>query len=379
MQTIAPPTETAAPPLIKIQHVSKRYRSVNALQDFSLEIPRGTIYGLIGPNGAGKTTLMRILAALIAPNSGQVWFDNKEVTRSPMIIQRKMGFMPDFFGVYPDLTSAEYLEFYAGIHGIPRAKRAAIVKDLLELVELSSKQDALVEGLSRGMKQRLCLARALVHDPEVLILDEPASGLDPRARVELRELVRSLQSLGKTIIISSHILLELAEMCTNIAIMQAGQLIIAGDVETVTHQLGGGRQIEIRLLDAVETTLPPNETAPSTVGTDLPTNETAPSTVGTGLAPNETAPSIVGAGLAPVRNRAIEIIKAWPDISNVHSNDNDPLVIKADFSGDSQSLHNILVRLITENIPVVSFAPRTGGGRLEEVFMHITERGGNQS
>jgi ABC-2 type transport system ATP-binding protein len=341
MQITAPPTETTTLPLIKIQHVSKRYRNVNALQDFSLEIPRGTIYGLIGPNGAGKTTLMRILAALITPSSGQVWFDNKEVTRTPTAIQRKVGYMPDFFGVYPDLTAAEYLEFYAGIHGIPRSKRATIVKDLLELVELSSKRDALVEGLSRGMKQRLCLARALVHDPEVLILDEPASGLDPRARVELRELVRTLQSLGKTVIISSHILLELAEMCTNIAIMQAGQLIIAGDVETVTQGRGAGtgpasappygRQIEIRLLDAQYV------------------------------------------------NQAIEIIKAAPDTSNVLPDDNDPQVIKADFSGDNQSLHSILVRLITESMPVVSFAPRTGGGRLEEVFMQITERGGKQS
>jgi ABC-2 type transport system ATP-binding protein len=332
MEITAPPTETiTAPPLIKIQHVSKRYRNIRALQDFSLEIPRGTIYGLIGPNGAGKTTLMRILAALITPNSGQVWFENTEVTRTPTIIQRKVGYMPDFFGVYPDLTSAEYLEFYAGIHGIPRSKRVAIVTDLLELVELSSKRDAPVEGLSRGMKQRLCLARALVHDPEVLILDEPASGLDPRARVELRELVRTLQGLGKTIIISSHILLELAEMCTNIAILQEGQLVTAGDVETVTHQIGGGRQIEIRLLDTEQV------------------------------------------------NQAIEIIKVSPDITNTLSDDNDPQVIKADFSGDDQSLHNILVRLITENIPVVSFAPRTGGGRLEEVFMQITEKGGNQS
>jgi ABC-2 type transport system ATP-binding protein len=326
MQTIALPTATAVP-LIKIQHVSKRYRNVTALRDFSLEIPRGTIYGLIGPNGAGKTTLMRILAALIAPNSGQVWFENKEVTRTPTAIQRKVGYMPDFFGVYPDLTSAEYLEFYAGIHGIPRSKRAAIVNDLLELVDLSSKRNALVEGLSRGMKQRLCLARALVHDPEVLILDEPASGLDPRARVELRELVRTLQGLDKTIIISSHILLELAEMCTNIAILQAGQLVIAGDVETVTHQFGGDRQIEIRLLDTESI------------------------------------------------NQAIEIIKALPDITNVLLDENDPQVIKADFSGDNHSLHNILVRLITESIPVVSFAPRTGGGRLEEVFMHITREG----
>jgi ABC-2 type transport system ATP-binding protein len=325
MQVTTLPAETTIMPLIKIEHVSKRYRNVNALQDLSLEIPRGTIYGLIGPNGAGKTTLMRILAALIVPSSGQVWFENKEVTRTPNVIQRKVGYMPDFFGVYPDLTSAEYLEFYAGIHGIPRTKRAALVTDLLELVELSSKRDALVEGLSRGMKQRLCLARALVHDPEVLILDEPASGLDPRARVELRELVRTLQGLGKTIIISSHILLELAEMCTDIAILQGGQLVVAGDVETVTHQLGGGRQIEIHLLDTEHV------------------------------------------------EQALEIIKASPDIVNVTSDDNDSQVIKADFSGNDQSLHSILVELITKDIPIVSFAPRTGGGRLEEVFMHITK------
>ena len=330
MQITPLPTATTSP-FIKIQHISKRYRNVHALQDFSLEIPHGTIYGLIGPNGAGKTTLMRILAALIAPSSGQVWFENTEVTRTPTLIQRKVGYMPDFFGVYPDLTSAEYLAFYAGIHGIPRSKHAAIVNDLLELVELSSKRDALVEGLSRGMKQRLCLARALVHDPEVLILDEPASGLDPRARVELRELVRTLQGLGKTIIISSHILFELAEMCTNIAILQAGQLVIAGDVDTVTHQFGGGRQIEIHLLDTEQI------------------------------------------------NQTLEIIKASPDIIDVLPDDDDPQVIKADFSGDDQTMHSILVKLIKEGISVVSFAPRTGGGRLEDVFMHITEKGGNRS
>ncbi|HZR39962.1 MAG TPA: ABC transporter ATP-binding protein, partial [Ktedonobacteraceae bacterium] len=165
-------TETNSP-LIKIQHVSKRYRNVNALSDFTLEIPRGTIYGLIGPNGAGKTTLLRILAALIAPTTGQVWFENEELSRSPSAIQRKVGYMPDFFGVYPDLTSTEYLEFYAGIHGIPRHKHKRVIADLLELVDLSTKRDEMVETLSRGMKQRLCLARALVHDPEVLLLDEP--------------------------------------------------------------------------------------------------------------------------------------------------------------------------------------------------------------
>ncbi len=312
-------------PLIKIENVTKRYHNVNALRDFSLEIPRGSIYGLIGPNGAGKTTLLRILAALLAPTSGQVWLEQQEVTRSPSVIQRKVGYMPDFFGVYPDLTSAEYLEFYAGIHGIPRQKQATVVADLLELVDLSAKRDAMVETLSRGMKQRLCLARALVHDPEVLLLDEPASGLDPRARVELRELVRTLQGMGKTIIISSHILLELAEMCTDIAILQGGQLIIAGDVEKVTHQLGGGRQLDIRVLDQKYV------------------------------------------------SQAVDILKEHADISNVISDD-DTTMIQADFAGDDAALHHVLADLIAKEVSIVSFAPRSGGGRLEEVFMHITER-----
>lgn len=307
--------------MIKVQNVSKRYRSVNALIDFNLEIPQGSIYGLIGPNGAGKTTLLRILAALLSPTTGQVWFDDEEISQSASLIQRKVGYMPDFFGVYPDLTSVEYLEFYAGIHGIPRQKRPAIITDLLELVDLSSKRDALVETLSRGMKQRLCLARALVHDPQVLLLDEPASGLDPRARVELRELLRTLQGMGKTVIISSHILLELAEMCTDVAIVQGGRLIVSGNVDIVSRRLGGGRQLEIRVLERTD--------------------------------------------------EAIQTLKDFPGISEVTQGDNN--LLQADFIGDDKALHLVLAGLIAHGIPVVSFAPRSSGGRLEEVFMSITE------
>ena len=309
--------------MIKIQHISKRYRTVQALQDLSLEVPQGSVYGLIGPNGAGKTTLLRILGALIPPSAGQVWFDNEEVSQVPAKIQRRVGYMPDFFGVYPDLTATEYLDFYAGIHGIPHKKRARAVADLLELVDLTSKRDALVETLSRGMKQRLCLARALVHDPDVLLLDEPASGLDPRARVELRELLRTLQGMGKTILISSHILLELAQMCTDVAIMQAGHLIIAGDVEQVSRHLGGRRQLEIRVLERCA--------------------------------------------------EAQELLKNMPEISNVMDGNDDRELIHAEFTGDNRALHRILAALIAQEIPVVSFAPRSGGVRLEEVFMSITE------
>jgi ABC-2 type transport system ATP-binding protein len=307
--------------MIKIQHVSKRYRSVNALSDFSLEIPSGSIYGLIGPNGAGKTTLLRILATLLLPTTGEVWFDDEEISRAPSLIQRKVGYMPDFFGVYPDLTSIEYLEFFAGIHDIPRQKRTRIINDLLELVDLSNKRHALVETLSRGMKQRLCLARALIHDPEVLLLDEPASGLDPRARVELRELVKTLQSMHKTIIISSHILLELAEMCTDIAIVQGGRLMLSGNVEKVSRRLNGGRQLEIRVLDRVAD--------------------------------------------------AIQLLNDTVGISNV--TESEGKLIQAEFMGDDTTLHTTLAALITRGIPVVSFAPRSSGGRLEEVFMNVTE------
>jgi ABC-2 type transport system ATP-binding protein len=309
--------------MISIQHIYKRYRSVHALEDLSLEIPQGAIFGLIGPNGAGKTTLLRILGALIPPTTGQVWFGNEEVTQSPTTVQRKVGYMPDFFGVYPDLTSEEYLEFYAGIHGISRRKRSSVVSDLLELVDLTSKRDALVETLSRGMQQRMCLARALIHDPDVLLLDEPASGLDPRARVEFRELLRTLQGMGKTVVISSHILLELAEMCSDIAIIRAGQLVMAGNVEQVTHSLGGGNQIEVRVLERA---------------TD-----------------------------------AKQLLKEMAEISNLLNENEDGEVIQAEFSGDNQALHRILAELMAHDIPVVSFAPRRAVDRLEEVYMSITE------
>ncbi len=309
--------------MIKIQHIYKRYRSVHALEDLSLEISQGAIYGLIGPNGAGKTTLLRILGALIPPTTGQVWFDNEEVTQSPSTIQRKVGYMPDFFGVYPDLTSEEDLEFYAGIHSISHRKRSGVVSDLLELVDLTPKRDALVETLSRGMQQRLCLARALIHDPDVLLLDEPASGLDPRARVEFRELLRTLQGMGKTIVISSHILLELAEMCSDIAIIRTGQLVMSGDVEQVTHSLGGGNQIEVCVLERAAD--------------------------------------------------ARQLLKDIPEISDVITENDDGEIIHAEFSGDNQALHRILAELMAHDIPVVSFAQRRAVDRLEEVYMSITE------
>ena len=311
--------------MIKVQHVYKRYGSVHALEDLSLEVLEGAVYGLIGPNGAGKTTLLRILSALISPTSGQVWLDNEEVAQSPTAIRRKVGYMPDFFGVYPDLTSAEYLEFYAGISGVARRNLASSIKDLLELVNLSEKRDAPVETLSRGMKQRLCLARALIHDPRILLLDEPASGLDPGARVEFRELLRTLQGMGKTIVVSSHILLDLAEMCSHIAIIRAGQLVIEGDVEHVIRALGGAQRIEMRVLERAD--------------------------------------------------EAIQTLKDMPEISSVslERDDENGQVIHAEFTGNDLALHRILTELLAKNVLVVSFAPLKAVERLEEVYMSIME------
>lgn len=310
--------------MIKVEHLYKRYGAVHALEDLSLEVQPGAIYGLIGPNGAGKTTLLRILAALLSPSKGLVWLDGEEVRRSSAI-RRKVGYMPDFFGVYPDLTSAEYLEFYAGISGVPRRNHAGAIKDLLELVNLSDKRDAPVETLSRGMKQRLCLARALIHDPQLLLLDEPASGLDPGARVEFRELLRTLQGMGKTIVVSSHILLDLAEMCSHIAIIHAGQLVIAGDVEQVIRALGGAQRVEVRVLERAD--------------------------------------------------EAMQLLKEMPEVSGVslEQENGSGRVIHADFTGNDLALHHILSQLIANNVLVVSFAPLKAVERLEEVYMNVME------
>jgi ABC-2 type transport system ATP-binding protein len=208
-----------------------------ALADCSFQIDTGTVFGLVGPNGAGKTTTLRILAGLLQPTSGTALVDGVDVLAHPQVVRERVGWMPDFFGVYDRMTAREYLTFYASCYRIPRARVGRLAVDLMDLVGLPDRLDTPVEALSRGMKQRLCLARALIPDPPVLLLDEPASGLDPRARVELRELVRELRSMGKTIVVSSHILPELAEMCTSFGFIDDGRMVASGTLEELT----GGR------------------------------------------------------------------------------------------------------------------------------------------
>ncbi|MEQ1788133.1 MAG: ABC transporter ATP-binding protein [Acidimicrobiales bacterium] len=243
------PIPTPAEPAVVIEGLTKRYGNVLAVRDLDLAIERGSVYGLIGPNGAGKTTTFAVLASLLEPTAGSVRLLGIDPSRHPRDVRRIMGYMPDVLGVYDDLRVDEYLDFFASSYRIPKPQRPGVIEALLELVDLADKRNAAVNSLSRGMKQRLSLARALVHDPEVLILDEPASGLDPRARVELRNLLVELKDMGKTIIVSSHILAELEEMCTEIGIMEGGQLLATGPPRSIREKLGGLRSLEVRFAD----------------------------------------------------------------------------------------------------------------------------------
>ncbi len=227
-----------------------RYGMTVAVRDLSFAIPRGEVFGFIGPNGAGKTSTIKVLATLLQPASGQVSIDGISVTRSPHKVRRKIGYMPDFFGVYDDLSANEYLHFFAAAYRIPRSKRLGIVDDVLALTDLTDKKEAAVDALSRGMKQRLGLARVLLHDPDVLLLDEPASGLDPRARIEMRELLKELKNMGKTILISSHILHELSQLCTRIGIIEAGRLVAEGSLDDIYRTLRLQRLIHVRIANA---------------------------------------------------------------------------------------------------------------------------------
>ncbi|GGN99455.1 ABC transporter ATP-binding protein [Saccharibacillus kuerlensis] len=234
--------------MIEIKELSKRYGSFQALDNISMSIDSGTVFGFVGPNGAGKSTTMSILATLLLPDSGAARVSGYDVTRHPKEVRRRIGYMPDFFGVYDRFKTDEYLHFYGASYGIARTEREKLIPQLLELVNLSDKKESYVDGLSRGMKQRLCLARSLVHDPEVLILDEPASGLDPRARIEMREILKELKRMGKTIIISSHILPELAEMVDEIGVIEHGRMVAQGKVADIQSRMRVNRVLHIRTL-----------------------------------------------------------------------------------------------------------------------------------
>ena len=232
---------SGAPSIVTAHCLSKRYAGTPALADLSFDVAEGEVFGFIGANGAGKTTTLRILAGLTRPSGGWAEVDGADVVQERPRLHELVGFMPDFFGVYDSMTAAEYLAFYASCYRLPPPLVDRVVADLLELVHLGAKHDTQVNSLSRGMKQRLCLARALVHDPKVLLLDEPASGLDPRARTEMRELIVALREMGKTIVLSSHILPELAEMCSSYGIIHDGRMVASGSAQAILGGLGPRR------------------------------------------------------------------------------------------------------------------------------------------
>ncbi len=303
--------------MLKIEGLVKKYGKFTAVDHLDMHVNKGSIFGFVGPNGAGKTTTMKIMAGLLSANEGSVIIDGIDVSQNADLLKQKIGYMPDFFGVYTDLRVDEYMDFYAGTYYIPYEQRGEIIDNLLELVDLSHKRKAYVDSLSRGMKQRLCLARALVHDPDILILDEPASGLDPRARIEMKEVLKQLSTLDKTIIISSHILPELAEMCTEIGIINHGQMVDSGSVTDIMRHISKERIIEIKPLDKMQ--------------------------------------------------EITFMLEQMPDVSDIVSNTFD---ITFSYRGDDEGLARILAQTVSNGIPVLSF--REKEGNLEDIFMQLT-------
>jgi len=305
--------------MIELIEFTKRYGDLLAVDRLSFKIEPGEIFGFIGPNGAGKSTTIRFLATLLKATAGEGIVNGYRVTRQPLEVRRSIGYMPDTFGVYDGMKAWEFLDFFAVAYQVPRTPRKRVIADVLELLDLTGKRNALVNGLSRGMKQRLCLAKTLVHDPPVLILDEPASGLDPRARVEVKALLKELRRMGKTILISSHILSELADFCTSIGIIERGKLLAAGSIREIQNQIRSHRVLKVRVLD--EST-----------------------------------------------DRAAELLRGDSSIRMVEAYDH---TLSAEFEGQDRDMARVLDRLIQSGITVQSFAEEPLS--LEEVFMMITK------
>ncbi len=311
--------------IIETQNLTKQYGEFTALNNLTLNIEEGEVFGFIGPNGAGKTTTMRILTTLLKPTSGKAWVAGHSVSDDPHGVRRSIGYMPDFFGVYDDMKVWEYLDFFAACYDVPVNGRSSMIDDLLALVDLGHKRGTYVDHLSRGMKQRLCLARTLAHDPDILILDEPASGLDPRARIEIRELLRELSNMGKTIFFSSHILAEVADICTSIGIIEAGELIAYGDMNEMKKQLRAHRLIQVQIL---------------------------------------------GDDLTPLKDFLlhadnVDTILSGTEAEIPHN------AVRFDYTGDDAGLNLLLSQMIQQQIPIISFNEETGD--LEDVFLQVTK------
>ncbi|MBU9713104.1 ABC transporter ATP-binding protein [Evansella tamaricis] len=305
--------------MIETVNLTKKYGSFTALNDLNLSISDGTVFGFVGQNGAGKSTTFQILATLMAPTNGTAFVNGVDVTKDPEKVRKVIGYMPDFFGVYDQFKTEEYLDFYGASYGLSAREREEVIPQLLELVNLSNKRDSYVDLLSRGMKQRLCLARSLIHDPKVLILDEPASGLDPRARIEMREILKELKTMGKTIIISSHILPELAEMCDEIGVIDNGKLIATGTVSEIQLKLQQQKVIIVMVTRDMEKT--------------------------------------------------IRFFEDDPDVINVQRGSNGS--IQFGYKGSDEDQQMLIKKAVMADIPMLSFKQLETN--LEDVFMEITK------
>ncbi len=303
--------------MIKTEQLTKRYGRLTALDSLELEVSAGALFGFIGPNGAGKTTTLRLLAGLLEPTGGEIRLNGRSISHDPGSARWLVGYMPDFFGVYEDMKVWEYLDFFARCYRLTPGRRQQVVTELLDLVDLGHKREAWVESLSRGMRQRLCLAHTLVHDPQILLLDEPASGLDPRARVEMRELLKELSTMGKTIIVSSHILAELGEMCDHVGVIENGRLLYSGPLQALKQRLHHQRHLRLRTLTPAEAVEPALSRYPGV--TDC----------------------------APIKD-------GW----------------EVYFSGDDSALAGLLTHLVEHQIRLIHFSE--AADNLESVFMQIT-------
>jgi len=239
----------ARQPLIELQNLHRYFGDTRAVEDMSFEVYSGEVFGYIGPNGAGKTTSMRILATLDEPTAGDAFVDGFSVIDDPDRVRRRLGFMPDYFGTYQNVNVGEYLDFFARAYGLRRDERKQAISSVMEFTLLDKLANKPIDGLSKGMKQRLCLGRTMIHNPSVLILDEPAAGLDPRARIELREMISQLAQLGKAVLISSHILTELAEICDKVGIIEQGRLLAVGTVDEISSKTESSSRVRMRILD----------------------------------------------------------------------------------------------------------------------------------
>lgn len=237
--------------MLEVKNLVKTYGDLTAVKGVSFTLQPGDIFGFIGSNGAGKTTTIRMISTLLEPTSGTASINGADIKQDPMAVRRQIGYMPDFFGLYDDVKVWEYLDFFATIYQVPTNQRRGVIDNVLELTDLTVKRDAFVQSLSRGMQQRLCLARCLVHDPALLLLDEPASGLDPRARAELKELIAELGRMGKIVIVSSHILPELADFCNTVGIIERGTMLAFGPVKDIVRQIQPTRVILVKVVSDV--------------------------------------------------------------------------------------------------------------------------------